>query len=266
MKTIAVEAVGLWFSGASDWATGREVLLGRRAADLSLALPKAPAIVPPNERRRLTPTIALALHVAWEAVKNSGMEAVHLPSVFVSSEGDAGIVDRICDTLAVDALALSPTLFHNSVHNAPAGYWSIAVKSMEASTTLSAHDGSVAAGLLEAATQVAIAEKPLLLVFYDVPPPPPLLEKRPLTAAFGAALVLSPSNRPATLGTLELNVCGAREETIMESRHLEALRVGNPAARSLPLLAALARSSNEYVTLPFNGGCGLQIKVGPPCV
>ena len=265
MKSIAVHGLGLWFKGASDWATGREILLGKRALDLSLALPRAPAIVPPNERRRITPTVALALHVAWQAVEIAGFDAGKLPSVFVSSEGDAGIVDRICDTLAVDALALSPTLFHNSVHNAAAGYWSIAVGSMEASTTLSAHDGSVAAGLLEAATQLSVAEKPLLLVFYDVPPPPPLLAKRPLTGAFGAALVLSPFNFPGTLGILELDVCETREEGVMDSRFLEALRIGNPAARSLPLLAALAGSVDRYVTLPFNHGCSLQIKVAP-CV
>jgi hypothetical protein len=189
------------------------------------------------------------------------LEAGNLASIFVSSEGDAGIVDRICDTLAVDPLALSPTLFHNSVHNAPAGYWSIAVGSMEASTTLSAHDGSVAAGLLEAVTQVAVTEKPLVLVFYDVPPPSPLFEKRPLTGAFGAALVLSPFTGSDTLGILEVNVCEPQEETMMESRALEALRVGNPAARSLPLLAALAGSRHGLVALPFTRGCVLQVKV-----
>lgn len=261
MKPIAVQGVGLWFGGAGEWVAGREILLGKATPDFSVAQPKAPGIVPRNERRRLTPTIALALHVAWEAVNNSGLEAGNLPSVFVSSEGDAGIVDRICDTLAVDALALSPTLFHNSVHNAPAGYWSIAVGSMEASATISAHDGSVSAGLLEAVTQVLIAEKPLLLVFYDLPPPSPLFEKRPLTGAFGAALVLSPFKGSGTLGTLEVNVCEPQEETVMESRALEALRVGNPAARALPLLAALAGSGDRLVTLPLTRGCVLQIKV-----
>lgn len=266
MKSCAVHGVGLWFSGTNDWANGREILAGKKAPDLSQAQPKVPAIVPANERRRVTPTVALALHVAWEAVRNSGFEPGNLPSVFVSSEGDAGTVDRICETLAVDALALSPTLFHNSVHNAAAGYWSIAVGSLEPSTTLSAHDGSVAAGLLEAATQMAVSAKPVLLVYFDVPPPPRLQAKRPLTAAFGAAFVLAPGNLlPNSLGTLELALCARHQDETMVTQHLEAIRVGNPAARCLPLLAALAGAENRCVHLPFNLGCSLQIKVAP-CV
>ncbi len=41
-----------------------------------------------------------------------------------------------------------PTQFHNSVHNAVAGYWSIATKSTQPMTCLAAHDHSFAAGLL----------------------------------------------------------------------------------------------------------------------
>ena len=51
---------------------------------------------------------------------------------------------------------LSPTRFHNSVHNAPAGYWGIATGAMAAVDGLCAFDASFAAGLLEAATRLAV--------------------------------------------------------------------------------------------------------------
>jgi hypothetical protein len=58
-----------------------------------------------------------------------------------------------------DPLALSPTRFHHSVHNAASGYWAMASHSMAASTALSAFQNSFAAGLLEAATQCAADEQ-----------------------------------------------------------------------------------------------------------
>jgi hypothetical protein len=51
---------------------------------------------------------------------------------------------------------VSPTLFHNSVHNTPAGYFSIATGIQTASVSLSAGDNTFSAGLIEALTQVLI--------------------------------------------------------------------------------------------------------------
>ena len=46
--------------------------------------------------------------------------------MFASTYGDLAITDYMCSTLAKAPMTLSPTRFHNSVHNAAAGYWSIA--------------------------------------------------------------------------------------------------------------------------------------------
>ena len=43
---------------------------------------------------------------------------------------------------------ISPTQFHNSVHNAAAGYWHIAAGSAAPSLSVGGHDGAFAAGLL----------------------------------------------------------------------------------------------------------------------
>ncbi|MEJ0008028.1 MAG: beta-ketoacyl synthase chain length factor [Steroidobacteraceae bacterium] len=85
-----------------------------------------PSLLPPNERRRAPDTVAVALEVAQAACLNAGRDPAQLPTVFASTYGDLAITDYMCSTLARAPLTLSPTRFHNSVHNAASGYWSIA--------------------------------------------------------------------------------------------------------------------------------------------
>ena len=66
------------------------------------------------------------------------------------------INDYMCATLAATPTLISPTKFHNSVHNAAAGYWTHRPPAAtSASTALTAFDASFGAGLLEAASQCA---------------------------------------------------------------------------------------------------------------
>ncbi len=59
--------------------------------------------------------------MAAAAIAGSGRPAADLPCVFVSAHGDLSINDYACSTLATDPSVLSPTRFHNSVHNAAGG-------------------------------------------------------------------------------------------------------------------------------------------------
>src|SRR5690606_40428753 len=68
-------------------------------------------------------------------------------AVFASSGGDYPIIDQICKALCEPERLVSPTQFHNSVHNSAAGYWSIATGSRAPSTSISAFDDTFAAGL-----------------------------------------------------------------------------------------------------------------------
>ena len=77
---------------------------------------------------------------------------------------------------------VSPTRFTNSVHNAAAGCWHIAVASRASSTSLCAFDGSFGAGLIEAATSVHLSGQPVLLVASDSPYPEPLNSVRPASS------------------------------------------------------------------------------------
>src|SRR5690606_20828188 len=99
--------------------------------------------------------VAVALEVALAACQASGRDPASLPSVFASSQGDLVIADYMCATLADEPATISPTRFHNSVHNAAAGYWTIGTGAMHPATALSAGDASFAQGLLEAMAQLA---------------------------------------------------------------------------------------------------------------
>ena len=59
-------------------------------------------------------------------MRASGRDPATLPSVFTSAHGDLAVNDYMSSTLATQPTAISPTRFHNSVHNAAAGYWTIA--------------------------------------------------------------------------------------------------------------------------------------------
>jgi hypothetical protein len=198
------------------------------------------SLLPPAERRRCAPLVAWALAVAQEAVAHSGLDAGAFAMVFASSDGDGDIVHRLCTALATPAATVSPTDFHNSVHNAATGYWSIGAHSEAASTAICAYDGSFGAGLLEAACQIAIEKRPVLLVTVDLPYPPPLASHRPVRHGFAAALALEPG--PG----LELTLDDAPADSL-PLRDFE----GNAAAAALLLLAALARPGGALVRLPL---------------
>lgn len=260
-----VEAVELLGPGLPYWDTARPVLAGNEPyVPADLVLPP-PMQLSPAERRRAIPSVRLALAVGAAAIARSGLDAAILPAVFASSGADGETIGGILSALALPAREVSPIRFHNSVHNAPSGYWSLAVRSREPVTSLSAHDGSFAAGLLEAAAQTVCGDRAVLLVAYDLPYPDPLHGVRPISASFGVALVLSPARSARSLAELHVAtdaMAAADEPTECVGHCLESLRRGNPAARSLPLLAALAARSTGLVRLEL-GRSGLGIGVTP---
>lgn len=259
--TLFVEAVGLVANGLPDWQHAQLVLRGDAAyAAAELPLP-ASTLLPPNERRRATASVRQAFRAAEDALRDAVTPADELAAVFASSDADLAIIQRICLALLEPARPVSPTDFHNSVHNAAAGYWSIATGSRAPSSTICAYDASFAAGLLEAATLLADAGPPTLLVSYDVPGPPLLQARRPFSGPASCALVLRADAGPRPLARLAVRVAAA-VETRCADPALEALRLGNPALRALPLLAAIARGTGE-VTLALPGTAALSILCEP---
>ncbi len=254
MSPLALLGIGVVGPGLPDWVQAREILLGLRSYEDGPAPTPAPVCLPPNERRRATPATRVALESARQAIGGLSLDVSGLASVFASSDGDMDLIDRLCTDIYCNRVPVSPTVFHNSVHNAVAGYWSIGHACREPSTSLAAWDGSLAAGLLESAAQIAGAGRPVLLVAYDVPTAGALARHRPFTAPFACALVLAPAPAPGALAILDLQLAGQGEADRLPPElapGLEVLRTGNPAARVLPLLRVVAQGVGGRVRLPY---------------
>jgi len=264
MTRVFIEGVGLLGPGLSDWQASRPLLAGSEPYSYAPTVITASNLLPPAERRRTGVPVKLALAVGHEAITHAGRDAVTMPTVFTSAGGDGDNVHHICEALAAPEREVSPTRFHNSVHNVAAGYWSIAARSQEPSTSLCGHDASFAAGLLEAVAEVIVDNRPVTLIAYDQPYPEPLAAKRNIGANFGMALVLTPEATKHTFASLEVSyVVEERVPTRMADAGLEALRKSIPAARSLPLLGALARGAAEVVIIEYLNDSYLQVVLEP---
>ncbi|WP_411880023.1 beta-ketoacyl synthase chain length factor [Polaromonas sp. YR568] len=264
--TVFVEGIGLLGPGLENWAQGREQLQGVAPWQAARCALPPPMALPPAERRRAGAVVRISLAVGAEAVAASGLPAATLASVFSSSSGDAVNCHEICSALASSDRLISPTRFHNSVHNAAAGYWSISSGAMATSSVLCARDGSFAAGLLEAMTQVAVEQVPVLLVAYDTDYPEPLHRARPIPDSFGVGLVLAPvrSEHSQAQWTLEPAGClSPQPADRLEDPALEKLRLDIPAARCLPLLRGTALRQSGRVVLDYLEGLQLALQVAP---
>lgn len=262
MLSAYIQGIGLIGPGLMDWQSGARVLAGEEAYTPRPTTVPAPEGLPPAERRRTGATVKLAISVAQQAVAAAAIDCQELPAVFSSSGGDGLICHEICATLASADRQLSPTRFHNSVHNAAAGYWSLATGATAASTALCAHDGSFAAGLLEALALVTVDRVAVLLSAYETSYPEPLRAIRPLPDSFAVALVLTPDPTPQSHArlTATLRPADAAADRLSDPR-LEALRAALPAARSLPLLRLLARREPGEVVLDYIGAQRVAVEV-----
>lgn len=258
--TASLQGIGVLGPGLDNWAATRTVLRRESAYQPVATLLPAPGVLPPAERRRAGRTIKLALAVGAEAIAHAGADARTLPTVFCTSGGDGDNCHEICLTLASDERQISPTRFHNSVHNAAAGYWSIAYGCTRASTSLCAADGSFGAGMLEAIAQLASGADSVLLLAYDADYPQPLRGVRPIPDAFAIALLLSGANSGPALARLQIDLVADPSSTL-DDPHLEALRRSTPSARGLPLLQSLAQQRAGAIYLDYLDGTQLAIGV-----
>ena len=260
-----IDGIGLLGPGLPNWAAALPVLRGEAAHAFAPTVLAPPARLPPAERRRSGAVMRLAMGVADEAVAQAGVDPAHLATVFSSSGGEGANCHSLCEALAVPNPLISPTRFTNSVHNAAAGYWHIAVASQATSTSLCAHDGSFGAGLAEAATAVHADGQAVLLVAYDLPYPEPLNRSRPIPENFGVALLLAPTRSDKTLAALKVQpLAGAAQPaTGCDDASLEAMRTAMPAAAALPLLQLLARGAGGTLVLDYLGSLQLRLQVEP---
>ncbi|HET8818367.1 MAG TPA: beta-ketoacyl synthase chain length factor [Xanthomonadaceae bacterium] len=248
----SIAGIGFWADGLPSWdaalAFARD---GIRPADAP-ARP-SPRLLAPNERRRAPETVAIALEVAQAACVAAGRDPATLPSVFASTHGDLAITDYMCGTLAGSPADISPIRFHNSVHNAAAGYWTIGTGCQQPATAISAYRATFAQGLLEALSQLATGNDAVLLVAYDTAARGPLGSQARSAGLLGAALVLARDGaRPRLHASL-----GPGEPAPVDgplARHAQE----NAMAPMLPLFDALAAGAR---TASLAAGSGRVLRV-----
>ncbi|WP_343225618.1 beta-ketoacyl synthase chain length factor [Novilysobacter antarcticus] len=251
-----IEGVGFWTTGLPAWDSARDFVREGRLPEAPPARP-SPQLLAPNERRRAPGTVAVALEVALAACEVAGRDPASLPSVFASTHGELAITDYMCATLADQPATISPTRFHNSVHNAAAGYWSIGTGATAATTAISAYQATFAQGLLEALVQLATGVPAVLLVAYDGPSIGPLGKVSPSAGLLGGALVLSNRERA---GATRLAATLTDGDAPSTAGPLAARDAGNAMAQMLGLFDALA-SGDQHATLFAGAGRILQLSL-----
>lgn len=239
-RTVHIDGVALWSPTLPGWEAARAAIRGEvPPAEPPQAIP-APAQLPPAERRRAPQSVALALAAAEEAVRHSGHDAARLLAVFSSTHGDLPVIDELCRTLVHTPTLVSPTRFLHSIHNAPAGIWSMLARNTGAHTALSGASHGFAHGLLEALVQCEAEQCPVLYVAYDTAAVGALTHTTASRGVLSAALVLSPQPGAATQARLAWRL--STEPAAQPAPSTAAARnlADNAMASGLPLFEALA--------------------------
>jgi hypothetical protein len=243
-----IAGIGFWANGLPSWDDAIAFARDGTLPDNAPAKP-SPQLLAPNERRRAPESVAVALDVALAACTASRRDPAKLPSVFASTHGDLAITDYVAATLASDPRALSPTKFHNSVHNAAAGYWTIGNGCTAPTTAISAFDASFAQGLLEALSLLAAGHEAVLLAAFDAPSAGPLAAISRSEGLLGGALVLLADPRSAAIS---LRATPVSTPAPVADGTLARRCAGNAMRPMLALFDALAL-----------GGDGAMLHAGP---
>lgn len=127
---------GIWVRGVGRWR-GEE------------GTPK-PTLLPPLLRRRTSLLTRAVAEVLDRLATETGVDLGTVPMIHASSLGEIGTTVGLLAMMQQGDGAVSPTRFHNSVHNTAGGYVSIAAGNRALSTAVAAGPQTVAAGLLEA--------------------------------------------------------------------------------------------------------------------
>ena len=203
-----------------------------------------PLALPANERRRSSQVVRLALACAEQALAGSPFAADQHRSVFTSDEGSGEVCQQMLEALATTG-QVSPSLFHNSVHNAPAGYFSIATRNRQPTVSVSLGGESFAAGLLCAVSEACSSGQPVLLLAYDAPLPEPMRALLPIAHATASAWVIASASAPlpaqAPLGRFALSLHPAAADSDgAPATWLPAAWRANSSAQAFAVLALLA--------------------------
>jgi hypothetical protein len=265
MTTVYLNGVGIAAPGLRGWDEARKVLRGINPYNPENIPDIKSEAIPPRERRRASGTANLAVHIAEQAVQNAEVNPADLVTIFASFLGDLKIADKLCTSLALPGRPVSPFQFHNSVHNAPAAYWSIATKSKKPSTSIACASKTFHAALLDAITFVTAEYHDVLLAVYDIAPPDTLAKYHPIKKDFGVALILQRKKTKSSLAELKIkyNSKALNESNTNIIKSLTPLIQANASAQSLILLSAVAMMKLQTIHLNYLSNSSIEIEVTP---
>jgi len=254
---IGIEAVGVLAPGFPDWSAAQAVLAGTSAFASHPLPPISPQSLPSAERRRSSPTVRLAIAAAEQALSGTALAPQDMALFFSSAEAAGLITHQLCEVLA-GTREVSPTQFHNSVHNAPSGYYSIAMNAKRGATSVCRGPWSFGAGLLGAAAQVVADGVPVLYVCYDSPLPAPLSKTMPVVEPTAIAIVLTPQPEGAAIGAWEVAVQPVAAVPAWPA-WLPPAWHANAAARGFAVLSTLCNAPGATALAPLSPDLALRI-------
>jgi hypothetical protein len=199
--------------------------------------------LPANERRRSSQVVRLSLACAEQALQASPFATDQLRMVFASDEGTGEVCQQMLESLATTR-EVSPLVFHNSVHNAPSGYFSIGHQNRQPALSVSLGRESFASGLLCAVTEAVSSGQPVLFLNYDTPMPPPMRSllgvEQPSATAWIVAAPGHAAQHPL-LGSFEMSLHPAPAEAdTAAASWLPASWAHNASAQGFVALGLLA--------------------------
>jgi hypothetical protein len=243
MTELDIAGLGVWSEKFSNWS---EFSAGLNTGKWQSESKPEAKLISPRERRRAPELVKIAVEVMSQACKIASMDPSRIATVFSSAMGDMQIIDYLCDLLVTTPRAVSPTRFHNSVHNAPTGYWSIATKSHSPANAVSAYSYTASVAFLEAAIQASEEKMPVLLVTQEMAAPITLKQICPSEQPFSAAFLLTPPGHCASAVT-SMSFAVSRETVTWPDlpKDLKQGLDGNFGARLLPFLADIATARHS---------------------
>lgn len=243
MNKVDIAGLGAWSPTFADWSS---FCTGLQTGEWSSDLVLQPELIPPRERRRAPQLVKMAIEVMDQACKMAALSPDDVAVVFSSAMGDMQITDYMCRALAETPKLISPTRFHNSVHNAAPGYWSITTGAFTPATAISAYEYTASMAFLEAAVQAVEEDTPVVLVTQEVAATLPLFDTCPSTQPFSAAFLLTPPGYSASSAwSLEFSVSQEKSHWPEIDSALCDDYASNFGARLLPLMTAIGRSTEE---------------------
>lgn len=242
----ALTGIGAWGPGFNDWPSLRTLLLQSTPQDESTFITSTPKpeVIPANERRRAPLPVKAAVDVSAQALQQSGIASSEVACVFGSGLGDTEITDYMCRVLTTAEKQLSPTKFHNSVHNAAAGYWTISTHCMKSANSIAAYHMTAGLAVLEAMTQCVLHNEPVLITLFDTAAHDAYRQIFDCEHSFAAALIITPLGFSGNAPLAELQLTQDGELAAPPQWHsptLNTLYEGNPAAKIMSLLSAIAQ-------------------------